>query len=86
MREEHLAAAERLATKGKNRSTVRDLHRLRGEWRMEQGQWTLAAESLHEAVRMARGVETINAVAETQLALAKFHLGQLTDPGARLSN
>jgi len=80
LRVEHLAAAERLATEGKNRFTVRDLHSLRGEWQMEQGQWALAAENLHEAVRMARGVETINAAAETQLALAKFHLGQLTDP------
>ncbi|MGO9466835.1 MAG: hypothetical protein ACLQIB_24550 [Isosphaeraceae bacterium] len=47
---------------------------------MKQGQWALAAESLHEAVRMARGVETVDAAAESQLALAKFHLGQLTDP------
>jgi hypothetical protein len=47
---------------------------------LEQGQWALAAQSLHEAVGMARGVEKINALAETELALAKFHLGQLTDP------
>ena len=80
LREEHLAAAERLAIEGKNRKTVRDLHSLRGQWQMEQGQWSLAADSLHEAVRMARGVSTINAAAETQLALARFHLGQLTDP------
>jgi hypothetical protein len=80
LREEHLAVAERLATEGKNRMTVRDLHGLRGGWRLEQGQWTLAAESLHEAVRMARGVNTIDAWAETQLALARFHLGQLIDP------
>jgi hypothetical protein len=80
LREEHLAAAERLATEGKNRLIVRDLHGLRGAWQMEQGQWALAAESLHEAVRMARGVNTIDARAETQLALASFHLGQLTDP------
>jgi tetratricopeptide (TPR) repeat protein len=78
--EEHLAAAERLATEGKNRSSVRDLHNLRGKWQMEQGQWSLAAESLHEAVRMARGVNMIDATAETYLALARFHLGQLTDP------
>jgi hypothetical protein len=29
---------------------------------------------------MARAVSTIDAEAETQLALARFHLGQLTDP------
>ncbi len=65
---------------GKNRMTVRDLHGLRGVWQIEQGQWALAAKSLHEAVRMAREVNTIDAKAETQLALARFHLGQLEDP------
>jgi hypothetical protein len=48
---------------------------------LEQGQWSLAAESLHEAVRMAREVGETNVRAETQLALAKFHLHQL--PNAR---
>ena len=80
LREEHLAAAERSAMEGKNRMTVRDLHGLRGVWQIEQGQWALAAKSLHEAVRMAREVNTIDAKAETQLALARFHLGQLEDP------
>ncbi len=80
LQEEHLANAERLATEGKNRLAVRDLHRLRGEWQMEQGQWTIAAESLQEAVRMARAVGQVDAGAETRLALARFHLGQLADP------
>jgi hypothetical protein len=80
LQEEHLANAERLATEGKNRMIVQYLHRLRGEWRMEQGQWPLAAESLHDAVRMARAVGQVNASAETQLVLARFHVGQLTDP------
>ena len=48
--EKHLAHAERLAKVGKNRLAVRVLHRLCGEWRLEQGQWALAAESLREAV------------------------------------
>ena len=80
LREAHLAAAVRLATEGKNRMSVRDLHGLHGEWKLEQGQWVLVAESLHEAVRMARGVNTIDAMAESHLALARFHLCQLTDP------
>jgi tetratricopeptide (TPR) repeat protein len=80
LREEGLACAERLAKEGKNRLGSRDLHALRGEWRLEQGQWSLAAESLHEAVRMAREVGDTNARAETQLALAKLHLHQLPKP------
>ncbi len=79
LREEHLAHAEHLAKNGKNRATIRALHSLRGEWRLEQGQWALAAESLHEAVRMGRAVGKTDANAETQLALAKFQLGQLAD-------
>src|ERR1700678_4548760 len=43
LQEEHLFAAERLAAKGKNRATVRSLHGLRGDWRLEQGDWALAA-------------------------------------------
>jgi hypothetical protein len=78
--EEHLAQAEQLAKTGKNRIIVRYLHGLRGEWCLERGEWALAAESLREAVSMARVVGQTDSVAETQLALARFHLGQLTDP------
>jgi hypothetical protein len=80
LHEEHLAHAEQLARSGKNRSTVRRLHALRGRWLLEQGRWALAAKGLQEAVRMARAIGTIDAEAETQLALAKFHLDQLPDP------
>ena len=80
LREEQLLAAERLARGGRNRGTVRDLHSLRGRWRMAKVDWKLAAESLEEAVRMARSVGQTDARAETLLALAKFHLGQLADP------
>jgi hypothetical protein len=78
--EEHLAHAEQLAKAGKNRFNVRLLCGLRGEWRLERGEWALAAESLREAVSMARAVGYTNEEAETQLALARFHLGELTDP------
>jgi hypothetical protein len=77
--EEHLTAAEQLA-KGKNRFAVRRLHGLRGEWYLERSEWELAAESLREAVSMARAVGRTDATAETQLVLARFQLGQLTDP------
>jgi hypothetical protein len=78
--EEHLTHAEQLAKAGKNRLVVRRLHGLRGEWNLERGGWALAAESLREAVTMARAVGQTTAKAETQLALAQFQLGQLADP------
>jgi len=80
MTEDHLARAEQLAQAGKNRFIIRALHYLRGEWQLEQDNWNLAADSLHEAVRMARQVGQTDAEAETLLALAKFHLNQLPDP------
>ena len=72
--------AERLATEGKNRSTTSDLHRLRTQWRLEQGEWALAAASFAEAVRMARESGILDSNSETGLALAKHHLGQLSAP------
>jgi hypothetical protein len=78
--EEHLAHAEQLAQAAKNRTVVRYLHGLRGGWCLERGEWALAAESLSEAVSMARAVGQTDAKAETQLALARFQLGELADP------
>jgi hypothetical protein len=78
--EEQLARAEQLANAAKNRTIIRNLHGLRGQWRLEQGEWALAAESLREAVSMARAVAQIDVTSETELALAQFHLGQLADP------
>ncbi|GAG45123.1 unnamed protein product, partial [marine sediment metagenome] len=78
--EEHLAKAEQLARPGRDRPTVRRLHRLRGAWQLEQGRYAPAVDSLHEAVRMAREVGRTDAEAETQLAIAQFHLKQLPDP------
>jgi len=78
--EELLSQAERLAKAGKDRALIRHLHWLRGEWHMERGEWELAAESLREAVSMARAVGRTGASAETLLALARFRLGELDDP------
>jgi tetratricopeptide (TPR) repeat protein len=75
LQETHLTKAERLAAQGKDRNIIRDLHRLRGDWRLAQGQWALAAESYQEAVRLARDTRSvIDARSETGLALAKHHL------------
>jgi hypothetical protein len=80
LNEQHLARAEQLAKVGKDRIIIRSLHGLCGQWRLERGEWALAAESLREAVSMARAVGRTDPTAETQLALARFHLGQLADP------
>jgi tetratricopeptide (TPR) repeat protein len=80
LHEHHLAEAERLAAQAKNRTDIRELHRLRGDWRLEQGEWALAAASYQEAVRLARERSLSNWHSETGLALAKHHLGQLADP------
>lgn len=79
LREEHLSYAEELSKSGKNRGVIRHLHGLRGAWLLEQDHWSLAADSLQEAVRMAREVGQSDVWAETQLALAKFRLMQLPD-------
>lgn len=81
LQEAHLAEAERLAAQGKDRGIIRSLHRLRGDWRLTQGEWALAAESYQEAVRLARDTRSvIDAASETGLAVAKHHLGQLANP------
>lgn len=83
LQEEHLTAAANLAEQDNNRTTLRELHRLRGAWRLEQGEWALAAASFDTAVTMAREVRLVDEESETGLALAKHHLGQLTGDAAR---
>ncbi|NTW55317.1 MAG: DUF4062 domain-containing protein [Chlorobaculum sp.] len=80
LEEKHLETAERLARKDNNRSTLRSIIALRGEWRLEQQEWRLAAESFHEALSMARERGLTDAGSETGLALAKFNLGQFHSP------
>ena len=65
----------------RHRPSVRFLHGLRGEWRLEHGEWALAADSLHEAIRMTREAGLEDTRLEVLLALARFQLGQL--PAAR---
>lgn len=80
LEEDLLIQAEQLAQTAKNRGSVRYLHKLRGRWQLEQGNWSLAAESFYEAVRMAREKGKIDTYAEADLYLAKLHLGQLATP------
>jgi hypothetical protein len=83
LQEEHLTAVASLAERDGNRGTLRDLLWLRGAWRLEQGEWTLAAASFDRAVTMARERRLVDAGSETGLALTKFHLGQLIGDAAR---
>jgi hypothetical protein len=78
LQEEHLSTAASLAEQDHNRSTIRLVHALRGDWRLEQGAWAQAAASFSQAVAMAREVRLVDEASETGLALAKVHLHQLT--------
>jgi hypothetical protein len=75
------AAAESLARTGQSRKVLRELHRLRGGWRLGRGEYALAAESFQDAIRMAHEAGFPDTTSETQLALARLHLDQL--PAAR---
>jgi tetratricopeptide (TPR) repeat protein len=77
--EELLARAEELTRTGKYRIGVRSLHQLRGQWHLRHGRWLLAADSLSEAVQMARAVGQNDPASETWLTVAKFHLGWLSN-------
>jgi tetratricopeptide (TPR) repeat protein len=83
LRDEHLDAAARLAEQDGNRTTLRDLHGLRGLWQFEHGEWQLAANSFVQAVTMARERKLVDGESEAGLALAKWHLGQFNAEDAR---
>ena len=77
--EAYLAQIEELVRQGKGRLLIRWLHSLCGEWSLERGDSEAAAKSLRIAVLMAREVGQSDANAETGLAVAQLHLGQLDD-------
>ncbi len=80
LNESHLARAQQLAEKGNNPFAVREIHKLRAEWLLEQQKWVLAARSLNQAVQLARAARQYDPEAETYLKFAQFHLGELLDP------
>ncbi len=77
--EELLAHAEDLARSGRNRKMIRFLHALRGRWQLGRAEWALAAENLHEAIRMTHEAGTSDTALEAYLALAQFQLGRLPE-------
>ena len=77
-----------LARSSRNRQSIRSLHGLRADWRIEQEEWALAVESLHEAIRMTREAGRSDTRLEARLTLARLRLGLLrdaADEAARLS-
>ena len=83
LREEHLTIAARLAADARVRIVQREVHRLRGKWRLEQRDWARATASFAEAVRMARERGIHDATAEAGLVLGKLQQGLLTPDQAR---
>lgn len=83
LREEHLAAADEVARAGRHRAGVRELQRLRGLHHLHARNWPAAAESLSEAVALARERRMFDASSEAALVLSKLHLALLTADDAR---
>ncbi|MFO0875178.1 MAG: DUF4062 domain-containing protein [Phycisphaerales bacterium] len=83
LQEEHLAEAEALAARTRDRRSIRELHRWRGEWLAGQGRWESATSCLAEAVRMARERGLADRYSESLLALARFRTGAIDAEEAR---
>jgi predicted amidohydrolase len=63
-----------------NRFAIRVLYWLKGMWYIEKGDWLSAVDNLNEAIRLARSISLPDTDSETLMAIAKFHLGQLSEP------
>lgn len=72
-----------LAEENRERHTIRLIHRTRGFWFLDQGDWAQAATSLVQAAEMARERRLEDNSSEAALILAKHHLGQFTGDDAR---
>ena len=75
-----LLHAEKVAGNGNNRKVVRLIRRLHGIWLLDQARWEEASERLQQVVGMAHETGQMDSEAEAWLALAKHHLGRLTEP------
>jgi len=58
----------------------RNLCGLRGFWNLEKEAWSLAKQSLQLAVTLAHKAGKVDRRSEIRLALAKYKLGELSDP------
>jgi tetratricopeptide (TPR) repeat protein len=73
--EDYLVKAEKIANSGRSRSVTRQLLRLRGRWRLDQGEIDLATDALRETVRLARSAGLEDPTSEALLALARVARG-----------
>jgi tetratricopeptide (TPR) repeat protein len=62
-----------------DRFAIRNLLDLRGLWHARKEEWLQARDAFEEAVHLARERNLSDAISETGLALAKYHLGQLPE-------
>ena len=69
-----------IAKQQNSRLVVRALNGLHGRWYFEKSEWLNAIEHLNEAIRLARAISSTDIISETLMAIAKFHLGLLSDP------
>ena len=77
--EELLSVAES-SNKSISALGVRNLCGLRGFWYLDKGDWTSAKKSLQLAVTLAHKAGKVDRRSEIRLALAKYHLGELSEP------
>lgn len=80
LKESMITDALLIAEEKNSRLVVRVLHYLYGRWFIQQKNWLNAAEHLNEAIRLARTISITDVPSEALMAIAKFHLGQLSDP------
>jgi hypothetical protein len=77
--EEELAEAERLCRKGKDRSELIRLLRMRGDWHLARAEPQLAIAPLTEALRLCRQSGVGNMGVDIRLALARIRTGDTVD-------
>lgn len=76
-----LSHVDRLAREGNNRSLIRDLLWLRGEWHISRGECQEAAIHFEEHVKMTREVSLDPSWSEARLALAQLKIGHSNQLG-----
>jgi tetratricopeptide (TPR) repeat protein len=70
-----LSHVERLAREGTNRSLIRILRWLRGEWHLSRGEWQEAAIHFEEHIKMTREVNLDTSWSEARVAFAQLKMG-----------
>jgi len=75
--EERLSMAMHAAKEGRNRSGIRELHYLRGEWLLSIGQFVESEVAFEETIAMARESGLPTAYDEAQRAIAQAKQGKV---------